>query len=373
MKHHTYVVRVIVCCLLLTVLGASLPAQAANGILHVIIAVDTDDFKIGNSVATDLKNFTAFAETAAHYADLKLALQSFSGHEFRYHNVIDAVQELQVGTDDRVIFYYSGHGERTERKDSQWPNLRFATDTLDFGQVIEALQDKNPKFLMAIADACNVVPPRTNSIPKLHTEGLFPPNTPDGYEHMLLEYEGYFVASSSRPDEYSYAPAGGSLFTNDFLTKLYHELSSRTPDWYNIQSYELRVPGSKHRQHPQYVMDIQRISIDPVRVLIEMVDPDTRTVKTRFYLGDPVDVRISNIGQEKVFVILMNRDAEGRRLQLYRGWVGLGVHYLSDLTYTRYTAGGPIGTERVWIEDDHGNEIGGAVSFEILARNKVRR
>jgi len=102
------------------------------------------------------------------------------------------------------------------------------------------------------------------------------------------------------------------------------------------------------------------------RITVETVDYYTKAPRTSFCLGrNQIDIRLSNNSYESYYVHLINRDTREVTRTLYRGWLGPGTHYLSDLTGSTFDIQGPPGVEsiRLDLDRDSGLEDGRWVRF----------
>ncbi len=139
-------------------LGSVSLTQLSAASLRVLIVGDTNDRSIGKSVVTDVANIEGFARQIASRTGLTLDMKTIKGNELKSKNIAEAVKGLRAEQDDTVIFYYSGHGFRTQKVKTRWP-LLYIPDAgekgLDFQWVINTINAKNPRMLLAISDSCN--------------------------------------------------------------------------------------------------------------------------------------------------------------------------------------------------------------------------
>lgn len=244
------------------------PVAAAT--LHVILVGDTDADRIGRGVSLDLGRMSKLVKSVAHYTGLTLAPKTLSGDELThgrgYKEVTQAISGLSVDSDDVILFYYSGHGTN-EQDGSRWPSLAVEgnwNNLLKLDWVVAKLQQKNPRFFIAMADACN----------KGLTEETLNPMTaekPEHYQKLFLGYQGSIVASSSKPGQYSWNNSlNGSLYTSAFLESLNEELASAEPDWNRLMERAQKpIPLRDIVQQPQSVVKVTFVGINDRGIEIE--------------------------------------------------------------------------------------------------------
>jgi len=250
-----------------------LPVQAAT--LHVVLVGDTNDDNIGRSVEVDLVNLRKLVGTITENTGLTANLQTFQGNQLGVKEnstdqIKQALQTLNVGPQDVVMFYYSGHGGRKRDQESKWPLLAVAgsatrlNQMLDLNWVINTLQQMRPRLWIAIADACNSVVDR---LPYLPAKAI---KNPDHYKKLFLDYQGHIIASSSKAGQYSYGSAEvGGLYTHIWLDNLNQELSAATstPDWKALMQRAdkpIRLSQANKVQQPQSEVQVTLAPLPPL-------------------------------------------------------------------------------------------------------------
>src|SRR5262249_26727781 len=148
----------------------------------------------------------------------------------------DAVQRIKgrMTENDAVIFYYAGHGFRRPNTTTNFPLFACAAPTNDeslqfppnigLSDVVGQLtQDRKPRFLLAIADTCNVVVQFGEAVGERGSAIVPPTILKAGLRHLFLNYRGTLTMSASQPGETAwYRVSGtpnniGGFFTNQFL------------------------------------------------------------------------------------------------------------------------------------------------------------
>jgi hypothetical protein len=232
-------------------------SPAFAGSLRVLLVGDTNDRSIGKSVVTDLANFEGFAQQISARTGLKLDLKVIKGAGLKSRPIMDAVKNLKVDSDDAVIFYYSGHGFRTQPVKTRWPLLYIpdaGTKGVDFQWVIDTIDAKKPRMVIAISDSCNnyIDLPQAGINSRAMLE-----DQDEAWRKLFVEFSGRIYASGSIVGQFSFGQdATGGAFTSRFLSIVRAEVKSTTANWDNIMKLATRqiVINSPQQktQDPQY-------------------------------------------------------------------------------------------------------------------------
>ena len=224
-------VCVVISCLLLQI------APVNGGQLHLVMALDVEDSKIGESVIIDLNNMSEEVQRISAFTGMEVVSHVLAGCSFSTKNVLNTLDSMEVAPDDMIFFYYSGHGYRVQSKRDQWPVMFFGWrgHCLDLGTVADVVASKNPRFALVVADCCNnyisevAAPPYRHIGKKSGGDNL---TEVDNYRRLFLESEGLYLVCSSSMGEYSYALEFGGLYTTTFLDVLQNEATNPDgADW----------------------------------------------------------------------------------------------------------------------------------------------
>ncbi|MGE0087446.1 MAG: caspase family protein [Desulfococcaceae bacterium] len=221
-------------------------------VLRLIIVADTNDSKIGRSVAADSQNMQSLMEDIVSLSNGELVLKKIvlTGDSATRHNMLRAIEYPKVKSTDVIVFLYAGHGHRDQNTSTRWPLLDPMDGTADFAEVIAKIKGKNPRQFIALADCCNEVVARAEA--RVLQRRQF---TYNQIRQMFLTSQTYIAASGSAPGQFSYGDdSGGGLFTAAFVSSLSSVLSSSQPDWNQV--FEKTVATVRQQsggeQIPQY-------------------------------------------------------------------------------------------------------------------------
>ncbi len=209
------------------------------GKLHAIIIADIFDETIGFDAAHDLASLRKEARKISKMTGLELNPLYFYGDSLNAGDIIEKLQSIVIGSNDAVLFYFSGHGYRTSLKNDPWPDLLLSEEGvgLDYAMLIEILAEKEPRFILAIADCCNnVIPQSWANTYRAQPRALFSKariSETANYRHLFLESEGLIMISSSSVGQYSWSIQDGGVYTLAFLDALHH--AARTQEKESIQ------------------------------------------------------------------------------------------------------------------------------------------
>jgi hypothetical protein len=214
-----------------------------KGKCHAVLVADLDAENLEQSVERDLERMQSQVRRICKYAQLRAKEKVFMGQKKDPERLRSYLEKLNVAADDVLLFYFSGHGYRTEENGiSAWPNISFqiADAGVRFDEIVTLLSRKQARLIIIIADCCNNRLPLVQRPEKM--VALKPKNLTDSatyqtqrqevYKKLFRHSHGMLVVTSALPDEYAYAEdEGGSLFTKIFTTWLERSLYQENVCW----------------------------------------------------------------------------------------------------------------------------------------------
>ena len=252
--------------------------------LHFVLVANTNDPRIGYSVQKDVINITSQIKDVATFLNLPLNLVEISGAKFGKAGVETALNNLKPGTNDIVIFYYSGHGYSNDRNaNEQYPQFdlrqsRFddvLVATLNASEVLTKIKSKNARLNLVITDCCNsslgLLKPEGKNF-ALTTKSLMSWEKSYCYD-LFMKSKGTVIATAAKKGQYAYGNTDvGGYFTSNLITSMEKYLSkfqTSTPTWQEIIAEaqtttvslsltNLCTANTSCRQDPVYVVNVNK-------------------------------------------------------------------------------------------------------------------
>jgi len=248
--------RALAALIVAVLLLSAAPASAQT--LQAILIADTNDATIGVSVKKDFENLKRVLQAVSTYTGMKLELQALEGNAVTLANMRTAVNNIKVGTNDTVFFYYSGHGFRTQASKSRYPYLYVSQQGQAFEEIIAALRKKTPRLLIAVTDSCNNLADLPVAAAAMMRSA--PPDYKKTYSRLWLDAAGEIVIASSSEGEYAWGDDDvGGYFTKRFLDSHDAQVNitnpTQTPGWESIVNTAKAVittnfGGTAYKQTP---------------------------------------------------------------------------------------------------------------------------
>jgi hypothetical protein len=204
---------------------------------------------------------------------------------------------------------------------------------LDLKQVTTTLKNKNPRFFIAMSDACNEIVEKFRGLKRRGRDRGLKPKT-ENYRQLFLQPQGHIMVSSAGPDQNASGDdKTGGLFTYKFLNTLDENLASSNPNWRGIATeMEKSIQHKEGGEHQNAQFDMQIKQVDPSEPPITSLDEDdggdepitiqesALSVKllptTRFEVGQEMQIQVTNQGKKSGYLFVWDINSEGRLVRL---------------------------------------------------------
>ena len=251
--------------------------------INFIVVANTDDPRIGTSVAKDVTNFYSQIKDVSVFLNLPLIYTEIKGSKFGKSGVETALNNLNPGPNDIVIFYYSGHGYANDKnataaypqfdlRQSRFDDITVAT--INASEVYDRIKAKHARLNLILTDCCN------SSLGLLKPEGKNFAQTAKSlmsweksfcYD-LFMKSKGSILATAAKKGQYAYGNTDlGGYFTSNIITSMEKYLSkfqNASPTWQQIISEaqtatvslsmaNLCSAAKSCRQDPVFVVDVR--------------------------------------------------------------------------------------------------------------------
>lgn len=140
--------------------------------IHLLLVSDTTDPKIGKSCVRNINTMENFYRGLAQYIGCPINIRKVMGPSYNKNNVLSEIKLLLPGSNDILIFFYSGHGYRKNSDPRRYPyfDLRandsqdYLVETMNLEDVQNALQNKSARLTIVMSDCCNSYVDASNPI-----------------------------------------------------------------------------------------------------------------------------------------------------------------------------------------------------------------
>lgn len=225
--------------------------------MHTLIFVNESEPQREVDRTADSRNMKKFFTAIAQSLDYSNNLRSHTGNEFTSTFVDWEIENLQVGNNDVVVFYYSGHG--ANYKKDKWPTLDFLDKAYWSSQILAKLNRKceKAKLVLFITDCCN----------GFYDNGFTPVNSynPTDENNVVKLFTGFrgkrkVIVTAAKPGQFSYShKVYGAYFGMAFRSAVIENVSNDmiNPTWEKVLKYASQLTfqysGGKHE--PQYSIE----------------------------------------------------------------------------------------------------------------------
>ncbi|MCQ2975029.1 MAG: caspase family protein [Bacteroidales bacterium] len=213
--------------------------------LHFLVVAATKDESIGESVQTDLnlvkKQFSSIANTLGIKYDEKVV----SDNNFNKTNVLNAVNNLSAGSNDIIVFVYSGHGFRFDDDTDEYPEMHLTygdvsgNTYLGVSEVFNKLTQKGARLTICFTDCCNSeIGAKRAQVRSASLLSRSSVNTDvEKLKTLFINNSGTVRATAAKPGQYALCDETGGFLLTSVLSNIQSQvsaLSQTAPSWTSI-------------------------------------------------------------------------------------------------------------------------------------------
>ena len=243
--------------LIFTMMCVCLSVAATAQTMHTMIFVNESEPKREMDRTADSRNMQRFFTDIARNLNYRNNMHSHSGSEFTTAYIDREIENLSVGSNDVVVFYYSGHGANF--KNDKWPTLDLLDKPYWSSRILAKLNAKcdKAKLVLFITDCCNSY---INHM--ISPTSSFNPTDENNVAKLFTGFKGKkkVIVTAAKPGQASLSDLRyGALFGIAFRQAVKENTSNdvSNPTWDKVLSDARRITSSYSRgQHePQYSIE----------------------------------------------------------------------------------------------------------------------
>lgn len=232
--------------------------NTGNAKIHLITVSNTMS-NIGPSCQVDENNMVREFENISEALNIPLNKVVLNNKDVSRTALSNALRNLNPGSNDIVVFAYSGHGYRWSNQTSKYPNLdlRYSdymeisnTNNYNLEDVYNEITAKGARLNIVIGDCCNsdIGVTSRGGNPSLASRS-FTQGQVEKLAELFIQKRGNIIAAAARPYETSCGSnADGGYFISSFIASLHKETSSIAddePQW--SQVFDLAIESANYK------------------------------------------------------------------------------------------------------------------------------
>lgn len=226
--------------------------------LHLMVVANTEVSDIGPACEIDQRRIRSEFGGIAKALGMNLEETLVSGENYGVSNVVEALDELNPGTNDVVVFVYTGHGFRFSDQEDDYPCLDLASSAYDDVEdnylplidIYDAIVEKDARLNLVLSDCCNSFIDIDQCM--VRSNSLFSrSNTNFNLQKLstlFLQTEGNIIATAASPGEVSWCGDNGGFFLLSFFESLRSQISAlnqNEPSWDTVINNAIRSAARK--------------------------------------------------------------------------------------------------------------------------------
>ena len=253
--------------------------------MHLLLVAATKDESIGESVTTDVnlvkKNFSGIAKKLGiAYKETIIA-----GDDFEKSNIQKAVSRLSVGSNDVVVFVYSGHGFRFDDDTDEHPRMYLTYDgdlnentEISTTEIYNEITAKKARLTIFLTDCCNSKAGVQRAEVESVAFGTRAANNNvdiNKLRALFVEESGTIRATAAKPGQYARCDASGGFMLTSILNNIKAQssaLNDKQPSWNTIVENASKAVAKKtsniideagNTEQPQVVVRSVKVKNSP--------------------------------------------------------------------------------------------------------------
>lgn len=270
---------------LVTILALCFVCAFANaqGMLRSIIFADNNDNRIGRGVQCNLEEIQEQIDIIASCIDMEnntAAPLIYEQFNCSPQKLRECIKNFKCGPEDIVLFFYFGHGGRSQQDRSEFPQMCLGTGINEESQWVPLEDVKNvimkqrPRFLLVLGDCCNSsdsdISPKYGILNSASASEISATQK-KAMKRLFLNYRGSVIASGSTKGEYSWYynvyPDGGGFFTTVFQVEMENYTSKyAAADWETllrrVQNGVVGLTKELKSRNPDMTIQTPRFNVD---------------------------------------------------------------------------------------------------------------
>lgn len=243
--------------IVLSAIFACLSMIAMSQTMHTLIFVNEEESGRQVDRTADSRNMKKFFTSIAQCLDYTNNMRSHSGSEFTTTYIDREIDNLNVGSNDVVVFYYSGHGANF--RNDKWPTLDLIDKPYWSSRILAKLNKKcgNAKLVLFITDCCNSYVNSGYTPTKSYN-----PTDENNVAKLFTGFKGKkkIIVTAAKPGQFSLShKVYGAYFGIAFRQAIQENVSNdvSNPTWDKVlqdaSSMTSRLTQGKHE--PQYSIE----------------------------------------------------------------------------------------------------------------------
>jgi hypothetical protein len=203
--------------------------------MHLIIAANTEIPDIGASCEMDKKRMITEMESVTDALGITLKKYIVDGKNLTKSQVENTLYSVSPGSNDIVIYFYTGHGFRWSNQTDQYSNMDFrynpytqiSTETcMTLSEVNNIIANKGARLTISLADCCNSdIGANARSSERFLTSRSDPNYDEKKLARLFFNAKGNVISCAASPGEVSWCnESDGGFFMFSFFQAFHEEV-----------------------------------------------------------------------------------------------------------------------------------------------------